>query len=183
MSEDEAVVGLWVDFRELSPVLRPHVVELLGRLGPPPEVFDDPLAALAASHADPAQRPVDPVMARLLPDGVMADDEAAVEFRRFSHDTLRARKRRDATFLLRLLDDGATSVDREQALQLMGAFNDLRLMLGTVLNVTEQGTVEPLTEEDQQAYAAYELLAWLLEDLVAVVASSGGETDPGPGSP
>ena len=48
---------------------------------------------------DPPELPVDPVRARLLPDGVLDDPAAAAEFRRFAQTTLLERKRADAAAL------------------------------------------------------------------------------------
>jgi hypothetical protein len=55
-------------------------------------------------------------------------------------------------------------VDDQTARQLLGALNDLRLMLGTRLSVTESGVLAGA--EDLQSYATYQLLTALQSDLV-----------------
>ena len=63
----------------------------------------------------------------------------------------------------------ATVLDQEQIAAWMGAVNDIRLVLGTRLGVTEDDEFEETDEEDPDAVArsAYWYLGWLL-------AASGG---------
>lgn len=173
MTPDE--FGLRIDLSGVAELLRPYVAEMLDRLGPSVAMPDDPLAALQQSQSEPADRPDDPVMARLLPDGVMGDEDAAAEFRRFSHASLRERKRQDARLLIALLDDGGGSLDWAQALSLMGGINDLRLMLGTALMVSQDDDFEPRSVEDAAAYQAYQVAAYLQEELVAALDASQDE--------
>jgi hypothetical protein len=148
-------------------VIRLYLDDLDGVLGSPPDLPDDPLDALAASLEQPSDRPSDPVLARLLPDAVLDDPAAAAEFRRFTETSLLHRKRTDAAALRAALDH-AQVVDRQVARQLLGALNDLRLMLGTRLSVTEDGVLAGA--DDLQGYATYQLLTILQGDLVEALA-------------
>jgi hypothetical protein len=130
-------------------------------------VPDHPLDALAAAIDDAPELPSDPVRARLLPDGVLDDPEAAAEFRRFAQTTLLARKHADAA-ALRTVAAQPGVVDAGDARSLLGALNDLRLMLGTRLGVTEEGM--PEGSEDLQAYQSYGLFTYLQGELVDVLA-------------
>jgi hypothetical protein len=161
--------GVHVDLTEWAWVLRLYLDDLEAVLGPTPEVPDDPLEALAASMDDEPERPSDPVRARLLPDAVLDDAEAAREFRRFSEVTLVQRKRDDAAALRAVLDQ-PTEVDAAGARQLLGALNDLRLMLGTRLSVSESGVLAGA--DDLHSYATYQLLTILQSDLVDILASA-----------
>lgn len=172
MTKDSSDFSLFIDIGLVAAPLRPYLEELLERLGPEADVSDDPLTALAESHAAPADRPADAVMARLLPDGVMEDEEAAVEFRRFSHGVLRARKRQDATYFLSVLAEGVVQIDRLQALSLLGALNDVRLMLGTSLMVTQDEEVQAKSPEEEAAYLAYRIATYVQEALVESLDSS-----------
>ncbi len=172
MTQDSSDFSLYIDVSVFAAPLRPYVEELLERLGPEADVPDDPLTALAQSHAAPADRPADAVMARLLPDGVMEDEEAAVEFRRFSHGQLRTRKRQDATYFLSVLDEGVVQINRLQTLSLLGALNDVRLMLGTSLMVTQDAEVEVESPDEEAAYLAYRMATYLQEGLVESLDSS-----------
>jgi hypothetical protein len=158
--------GVHVDLTPWTWLLRLYLDDLDGVLGPPAVIPDDPLDALAASIADSPERPTDPVRARLLPDGVLDDPEAAAEFRRFSQTTLAERKRSDAAALRRVLEE-PTVVDDGVARQLLGALNDLRLMLGTRLAVSESGVLAG--GEDLHSYRTYQLLTYLQGDLVDVL--------------
>lgn len=163
--------------------LRLYLVDLQELLGPEPDVPDHPLDALAATLDEPPNRPADPVLARLLPDAVLDDPEASAEFRRFSQDTLLTRKRQDAATLAGLLDppSAETVLDGATARSVLGALNDLRLMLGTRLAITEEGPAEAV--DDLVAYSTYDLLTALQYELVEVLAGDqggGGESGVAP---
>jgi hypothetical protein len=159
--------------------LRLYLADLQELLGPEPTVPDHPLDALAATLDEPPERPSDPVLARLLPDAVLDDPAASAEFRRFSQDTLLTRKRQDAATLAGLLDstEPQTVLDGATARSVLGALNDLRLMLGTRLAITEEGPAEEV--DDLVAYSTYDLLTALQYELVEVLTGDrggGGET-------
>jgi hypothetical protein len=167
--------GLVVDLREPRWWLRLYLHDLLELLGPEPEVPDDPLAALAASAATDPERPADPVLARLIPDGVLDDDKAAMEFRRFTHETLMARKRADAHALLGLLDGAAHRLDRVAVQRLLAGLNDLRLMLGTRLMVAEDEQFLGDDFSDLAVNTSYQRLGWLQENLLDTLRSLPGK--------
>jgi hypothetical protein len=166
---EPAADGVHVDLSPWTWVLQLYLDDLDDVLGPVEQIPDHPLDALAASMADPPERPTDPVRARLLPEAVLDDPEAAAEFRRFSQTTLAQRKRADAAALRAVLGR-PTVVDDQKARQLLGALNDLRLMLGTRLAVTESGAMTG--SEDLHAYRTYQLLTYLQGDLVDVLAGA-----------
>jgi hypothetical protein len=157
--------------------LRLYLTDLQELLGPEPEVPDHPLDALAATLDEPPERPSDPALARLLPDAVLDDPAASAEFRRFSQDTLLTRKRQDAATLAKLLEANDVLLDATTSRAVLGALNDLRLMLGTRLAITEEGPAEQT--DDLVAYSTYDLLTALQYELVEVLADDrggGGET-------
>lgn len=156
--------GAAVDLDEVEiSILRSLAVQLLELLGPgdEPAEGEDPLAALFAEG--PSEPPSDPVLARLFPDAYggpegAPDDEvhaASAEFRRYTENDLRVRKREDALAVVRALDALATDARDEPAgeggavgavlrlkpdesRQWLGALNDLRLAIGTRLEVGEE---------------------------------------------
>lgn len=158
--------GVHVDLTEWAWVVRLYLDDLDELLGPPVEVPDDPLDALAASMNEVPERPSDPALARLLPDATLDDAEATADFRRVNEAALLQRKQADARALRDVLDAPA-EVDAAGARQLLGALNDLRLMLGTRLAVTEAGVLAG--SEDLHAYASYQLFTYLQGDLVEVL--------------
>lgn len=134
-----------------STVLRQVVAELLELLGPDLAPGEDPLAALVGLSAGPVERPADPALRRLLPDAYGdADDAASAEFRRYTEGDLRAGKRGFARAVLASLPAGAGKVvvDRDGADAWLGTLNDLRLALGTRLQVTEDLDVADLLADD-----------------------------------
>ncbi|MGW6687818.1 DUF2017 domain-containing protein [Streptomyces sp. NPDC054961] len=147
-----------LDEIEIS-ILRSLAVQLLELIGPgepEPDPDADPLAALFAASDGPTEPPSDPALARLFPDayggpgaGARADEEElrahSAEFRRFTENDLRTRKREDALAVVHSLDgltpggDGAAVLELTDQLPLrwLGALNDLRLTIAARLEITE----------------------------------------------
>jgi hypothetical protein len=121
--------------------------------------------------SDNTSVPEDPVLARLFPDAYHEDNQAAAEFRRYTEVGLREGKIAAATAVLDGLGAGGEIVlDSEQAQDWLRALNDLRLALGTRLEITEE-MHEKLADLDPDdphypAYAAYDWLSFLQESLV-----------------
>lgn len=147
-----------LDEIEIS-ILRSLVVQLLELIGPgEPEPAEDadPLAVLFASDG-PTEPPSDPALARLFPDaygGPGPEDQGvdpaelasrSAEFRRFTENDLRTRKREDALAVVRCLDGLTPAGDEAAVLELtgelplrwLGALNDLRLTIAARLDITE----------------------------------------------
>jgi hypothetical protein len=178
-----------LDEVEIS-ILRSLAVQLLELIGPgeePPDA-EDPLAELFSEG--PSQPPADPALARLFPDAYGGpdikpgtDEEAAAvaasaEFRRFTENDLRARKREDALAVVRSLDSltavgegGAVLKLRpEEAPRWLSALNDLRLAIGIRLEVTDDDSDElyrlPDPDPRKPMVMAYLWLGGLQETLV-----------------
>ncbi|WP_441245918.1 DUF2017 domain-containing protein [Kitasatospora sp. McL0602] len=163
-------------------ILRSLEVQMLELIGPGPGgESDDPLAALFAEG--PSEAPEDPALARLFPDaygepGAVADDEtkaSAAEFRRYTELDLRARKRDDALSVVRALDGlggagGEVKVAAADCPRWLCALNDLRLTLGTRLEVTEEDEegLYQLPDSDQRKplVMAYLWLGGMQESLI-----------------
>ncbi|NUK03553.1 DUF2017 domain-containing protein [Streptomyces lunaelactis] len=136
-------------------ILRSLAAQLLELIGPGDEPVEgeDPLAALFAEG--PSEPPADPALARLFPEayaGPDADEQdeelraLSAEFRRFTEKDLRSRKRADAIAVVRSLDSltatgegGAVlKLTADESLHWLGALNDLRLTIGTRLEVGDE---------------------------------------------
>jgi Domain of unknown function (DUF2017) len=136
-----------------------------------PEVHEplDPLAELVG--IDPtAERPDDPALARLFPDAYEDPDDAA-EFRRFTQRDLRTTKLANlATAAESLTRPNPTQLAEAECLAWLGALNDLRLTLGTRLEVGEDGPEEflDLAEDDPRRvmYLVYDWLTYHQDRLV-----------------
>lgn len=159
-------------------VLRSCATDLLALLGGAPEPSDDPLEALLGLPGGAAVRPDDPALVRLLPDAYGDDDPAASnEFRRYTEGDLRAGKRAHCTTVLTTLPPaaGQLRLDREQAFAWLGCLNDLRLVLGARLDVTDDGGPDELDDDDPRAPSlqVYGWLGWLQESLLGCLDPRG----------
>ena len=127
----------------------------------------DQLEQLLAADAE--QVAGDPVMVRLLPDGHRGDPEIAAEFRELTESSLRSGKVDDLAAVRASLPTGGGEVrlNPDQAAAWLRATNDLRLALGTRLDVTEDTEPpEDLTSEGEQQLALYYWLTALQGSLV-----------------
>ena len=113
----------------------------------------------------------DPALERLFPPAYLADDERNEEYRRLMRSDLLASKRSSLEVLEATAD--ATELDEEQLVAWMAAVNDLRLVLGTRLDVSEDMGLDPFDEDDPRAgaYAVYTYLAYLQEWIVEALSS------------
>ncbi|GLW63580.1 hypothetical protein Arub01_18240 [Actinomadura rubrobrunea] len=162
-------VRLEAEEAALVRALMEQLLELLGQDAPGP---GDELAAVGIS--DRTAPPDDPVLARLFPDAYQEDERAAGEFRRYTEMGLRDGKREAARTVLKTLERGREAVlDEEEAQIWLRALNDVRLALGTRLDITEEWYEEAaeLDPRDPRApmFAAYDWLTMLQESLVRAV--------------
>jgi hypothetical protein len=107
--------------------------------------------------------PADPALARLLPDAYRDDPGAAGEFRRLTEGSLRRDKVTAAERLLAALSgEGPSEVrlDPETTEAWLATINDVRLALGTRLEVTEEMAEPDPEDPDAPAYVVY---LWLTE--------------------
>ena len=112
-----------------------------------------------------------PGRAGLLPGPYRDDPSAAGDVRRHTDSDLRATKRTDAQAVLDSLPStkGRLELDRDQADRWLGALNDMRLALGTSLDVSEDMELEDLEADDPrlQALSIYSWLGYLQESLLS----------------
>jgi hypothetical protein len=109
------------------------------------------------------EEPVDPALARLLPDAYRDDAAAAGEFRRLTEASLRRDKVSAADRMLAALPadgPGEVRLDPETVESWLSTINDVRLALGTRLEVTEEMPEPDPDDPDAPAYVVY---LWLTE--------------------
>jgi len=128
------------------------------------DLFDDLERMFNETTAPPPETPTDPVLARLLPDAYQDDPEAAGEFRKFTESSLREAKKYFAQTLLETVPPkgGRVKLTADQARDWMRALNDIRLMIGVRLDVTEDfdEQLEKLDPKDPR-FAAFQVYGWL----------------------
>jgi hypothetical protein len=116
----------------------------------------------------------DPVLLRLLPDGHRGDPELAADYRELTESALRSGKADDLATVRATLppEGGEVRLDPEQAAAWLRCTNDLRLALGTRLEVTDD--TEPpdeITDEEGQQLAVYYWLTSVQGSLVDALAA------------
>jgi hypothetical protein len=143
-------------------ILSVLVGELRAAVAAPGAAARDGAAATAAP---------DPVLARLYPPAFPDDPHAEAAFQ----DLVRADLEDDRRDRVAVVDEtlGATSLDEAQAAAWMGVLNDLRLVLGTRLGVTDETEAHPIDEDDPDAERrlVYAYVGWLLGQFVDVLAA------------
>jgi hypothetical protein len=182
--------GVSVSFTEgESELLRAMLTDLDALLGSLDDTFDDTfednsrsvgsevpapdqLAAMVGIGTA-TSAPEDPALARLFPDGYTDDDAASADFRRYTQAGLRDARRLRIAAALATLEAGAYRrqvLDAEAAQAWLGVLNDLRLVLGERLEVTEDldGMLAAMAPEDPRraALGVYDWLGWVQETLV-----------------
>lgn len=168
--------------------LTEQILELLGEGDAPA----DPLLAVVGISSNDSL-PEDPVLARLLPDAYKEERDAA-EFRRYTEHSAREKKRAHAhairDVLIENLGDHTLDLttpglnkreelhfslsDDKAQMWLMG-LNDMRLALGTRLNVTPdaQERFAALEDEnpDKGIFNLFAWLGWLQEILLDILSA------------
>ena len=110
-----------------------------------------------------------PWLARLFPVAYPEDEEREREYRQLMHDELRNRHMEAIETLEATL--GAERLSEAQMLGWLAALNDVRLVLGTRLDVSEETTEDDYEEDDPDhgLFGVYTYLGWLQEQVVTAV--------------
>jgi cytochrome P450 len=116
--------------------------------------------------------PNDPRLRRLFPTTYTTDPEAEAEYRRLMRDDLI--KSRLSSLEIVETNIQATSLSEGDMVRWMQAINDARLVLGTILDVSEDDDRFQLDEDDPQAQAfnLFHYLGGLLDDIVTALSPS-----------
>ena len=114
----------------------------------------------------------DPVLERLFPPGYADDPELAEQYRELVHSDLTAQRLAALQVVESTIE--ADALDDDQMGAWLTVLNDLRLVLGTRLDVTEEMGEEGLPPDDPRAAAfeIYRFLTWLEWQVVEVLAEA-----------
>ena len=112
----------------------------------------------------------DPALRRLYPPAYEDQPDRQEEYDRLVRGDL-TRERVEALEVIERTID-ASRLTEEELTAWLGALNDLRLVLGTRLEVTEEMYEEGLPEDDPRAtaFGLYAYLGWLQEQVVEALA-------------
>ena len=128
------------------------------------DVFADLEKQFSSPDEPDPELSADPVVARLLPDAYQDDPEKAGEFRKYTESSLREAKKYFAQTLLETLppEGGKVRLTGDQARDWLRALNDIRLMFGVRLEVTEdfEDQLAALDPKDPRL-PAFEVYGWL----------------------
>ena len=132
---------------------------------PESELDSDPLAKLL-NMSGSTQISEDPALARLFPDGYSDDEHASADFRRFTEQDLKTQKVVALKTARESLKDwqGKSSITQQQALDWLKALNDLRLVLGTRLEITDERDRD--YDSDEPGFHLYNYLTYLQGTLI-----------------
>ena len=145
------------------------------------EAPQDELAELTGIRTGPTTSPDDPILSRLLPDfhrldpdkPDQGDQDSAAALRSLHEPELLEQKTGVAEVVLDTCPPGGGQVTLtfEQADAWLSALNDVRLALGTALDVTEEMPDE-LPEDDPRSphLGVYHWLTWVQDTLVDALA-------------
>lgn len=108
----------------------------------------------------------DPAMARLYPPAYEDDPIRNLEYERLAGDDLTSQRLASIAAM-----EGSIDADRlteEQLLSWLGVLNDLRLVLGTRLEITEETSEDDFAPNDPRSatFALYAYLTWLVDTVV-----------------
>jgi len=156
---------LKLDAAELG-VLTQHFDQMAELLeDPDSENNSDPLAKLL-NMSGSTQISEDPALARLFPDGYSGDEHASADFRRFTEQDLRAQKIAALSVARETLAEfsGKSTITPQQAQHWLKALNDLRLVLGTRLEITDED--DRYRDSDEPGIQLYNYLTYLQGTLI-----------------
>ena len=106
---------------------------------------------------------------RLFPPGYANDPDRDQEYQQLTHDELLTKRLDSIDVVERTIE--ATSLTEDELNAWMGAVNDLRLVLGTRLDVTEDMEHIDLDDERGYAYHLYQYLTYVLSEILEALST------------
>jgi hypothetical protein len=156
--------------RQEAAVLRGLVGEVLRMLDARTQEHPhDELAELTGLVTGPSSKPDDPVLARLLPDFATDDSSLSGVLRELHEPELIEAKHNAAAVVLQTLPDagGRVELTAAQADAWLAALNDVRLALGTALDVSEDMPDELPPDDPRSGHlGVYHWLTYVQDGLV-----------------
>jgi hypothetical protein len=128
----------------------------------------DLIASLAGQLRDLLMSDETDGLQRLFPPGYANDPDREQEYQQLTHDELLTKRLASVDIVEQTVTQ--TSLDEDQINAWMGAVNDLRLVLGTRLDVTEEMDDIAVDDPRAAALAVYHYLTHLLAEIVNALA-------------
>lgn len=147
----KVTLNLNFDERKVLRELFTQMHELLELPEVPQET--DPIAVLVGLDG-PTEEPSDPAIARLFPSAYSDDADAAADFRRFTEPDLRNEKLTNLELVSDLLETDLERLElnNAQVNAWLRSLNDLRLVLGTRIGITDDYREKQSTDPGLHLY-------------------------------
>jgi hypothetical protein len=106
----------------------------------------------------------DPLLQRLFPTAYPDDEEQEAEYQRLMREELVASRLAAIETVTEVLDpDHDALLDEAQTVAFMQSLNAIRLVLGTMLGITDDAAADRAERADSPEHHLYDFLSWLLE--------------------
>jgi hypothetical protein len=128
----------------------------------------DLIASLAGQLRDLLLSDETDGLERLFPPGYANDPDRDQEYQQLTHDELLTKRLASVDIVEQTVTESV--LDEDQINAWMGAVNDLRLVLGTRLDVSEDMDDIALDDPRAPAFAVYHYLTYLLAEIVNALA-------------
>lgn len=125
------------------------------------------LISILSDIGDEATEDLPEPVKRILPPAYLTDSTAESGYIALARDDLVSHHRAALEILVATAE--ATRLDEEQLLSWLGAINNLRLVLGSVLEVTDEDAEPRLGGSDEAEWIAYYYLGALQYELIELV--------------
>ena len=105
-----------------------------------------------------------PLLHRLFPPAFLEDPEKEAEYQRLMRQELVASRVAAVDNVTRMLGpDGPATLTENETMAFMQSVNALRLVMGTMLDITDDDSAEDADESDTPEHHLYGYLGWILE--------------------
>jgi hypothetical protein len=104
------------------------------------------------------------LLARLYPVAYPDDEEKEAEYQRLMREELLASRLGSIEAVKEALDpEGTELLSEGETIALMQSINTIRLVLGTMLGITDDESADEADDADTPEHHLYDFLSWLLE--------------------
>ncbi len=122
--------------------------------------------------SDTSDRGNDELVRRLFPTAYPDDEEKEAEYQRLMREELVASRMAAIDTVRTVLDPARDEVlDEGQTIAFMQSVNAVRLVIGTMLGITDDESADIADDADSPEHHLYDFLSWLLEWTVRALSS------------
>ena len=121
------------------------------------------------------------LLRRLFPVAYLDDEEKEAEYQRLMREELVASRLAAIESVTRTVDPASatTLLDEGDTIAFMQSINAIRLVLGSMLGITDDESADAAEATDSPEHHLYDFLSWLLEWTVRSLSPTQGNETPG----